>query len=136
MSCSQSAPAIACARPTGYSLKVPSRPTGDSQHLHVPGYAPRQLRSSTAPRHANREWMDGLATAPSDVNQRCKSSTSAIIGWPKTTAHYRVSIDRHPRSTMTPDRSEEHTSELQSLMRNSYAVFCLKKKKKVDYHSR
>src|SRR3546814_6675436 len=27
-------------------------------------------------------------------------------------------------------RSEEHTSELQSIMRNSYAVFCLKKKKK------
>src|SRR3546814_9326933 len=27
------------------------------------------------------------------------------------------------------DRSEEHTSELQSLMRNSYAVLCLKKKK-------
>src|SRR3546814_7944998 len=34
-------------------------------------------------------------------------------------------------STSTGDtgRSEEHTSELQSLMRNSYAVFCLKKKK-------
>src|SRR3546814_3974135 len=29
----------------------------------------------------------------------------------------------------SPNRSEEHTSELQSLMRNSYAVFCLKKKK-------
>src|SRR3546814_8636689 len=29
-------------------------------------------------------------------------------------------------------RSEEHTSELQSLMRNSYAVFCLKKKKWYD----
>src|SRR3546814_4369668 len=29
-----------------------------------------------------------------------------------------------------PQRSEEHTSELQSLMRTSYAVFCLKKKKK------
>src|SRR3546814_5562398 len=28
------------------------------------------------------------------------------------------------------NRSEEHTSELQSLMRNSYAVFCLKKKQK------
>src|SRR3546814_6876700 len=28
----------------------------------------------------------------------------------------------------SPDRSEEHTSELQSLMRISYAVFCLKKK--------
>src|SRR3546814_10221680 len=30
-------------------------------------------------------------------------------------------------------RSEEHTSELQSLMRLSYAVFCLKKKKKKTY---
>src|SRR3546814_2658582 len=32
-------------------------------------------------------------------------------------------------SSNVPDRSEEHTSELQSLMRISYAVFCLKKKK-------
>src|SRR3546814_6593237 len=31
-------------------------------------------------------------------------------------------------------RSEEHTSELQSLMRISYAVFCLKKKKKTKTH--
>src|SRR3546814_2176312 len=31
------------------------------------------------------------------------------------------------------ERSEEHTSELQSLMRISYAVFCLKKKKKNDH---
>src|SRR3546814_5914871 len=30
-----------------------------------------------------------------------------------------------------PDRSEEHTSELQSLMRISYAVFCLKKKNQI-----
>src|SRR3546814_3746348 len=34
------------------------------------------------------------------------------------------------RAASRPPRSEEHTSELQSLMRNSYAVFCLKKKKK------
>src|SRR3546814_105279 len=33
-------------------------------------------------------------------------------------------------------RSEEHTSELQSLMRISYAVFCLKKKNKKNTHSR
>src|SRR3546814_7523552 len=33
------------------------------------------------------------------------------------------------------DRSEEHTSELQSLMRISYAVFCLKKKKKNKHHN-
>src|SRR3546814_3846300 len=36
----------------------------------------------------------------------------------------------HPRmEQLAPLRSEEHTSELQSLMRISYAVFCLKKKK-------
>src|SRR3546814_10002296 len=33
-----------------------------------------------------------------------------------------------------PTRSEEHTSELQSLMRISYAVFCLKKKKTPTTH--
>src|SRR3546814_6112634 len=32
------------------------------------------------------------------------------------------------RGLLVEERSEEHTSELQSLMRNSYAVFCLKKK--------
>src|SRR3546814_4553459 len=54
--------------------------------------------------------------------------------------HYRVeAADLHAhlfRVTLSIDqpaaqqRSEEHTSELQSLMRISYAVFCLKKKKK------
>src|SRR3546814_4560523 len=34
------------------------------------------------------------------------------------------------RRHVAAGRSEEHTSELQSLMRTSYAVFCLKKKKK------
>src|SRR3546814_6653618 len=38
-----------------------------------------------------------------------------------------VASDAHRATT---ERSEEHTSELQSLMRISYAVFCLKKKKK------
>src|SRR3546814_10525870 len=38
-----------------------------------------------------------------------------------------------PASTYAP-RSEEHTSELQSLMRISYAVFCLKKKKPYKQH--
>src|SRR3546814_9905343 len=48
----------------------------------------------------------------------------------------RHAADRHPQHAELPatdrgreDRSEEHTSELQSLMRISYAVFCLKKKK-------
>src|SRR3546814_8330703 len=36
------------------------------------------------------------------------------------------------RGCPNPRRSEEHTSELQSLMRISYAVFCLKKKKRYN----
>src|SRR3546814_6207776 len=43
---------------------------------------------------------------------------------------YRHNDIRHSRSKFEQDRSEEHTSELQSLMRISYAVFCLKKKKR------
>src|SRR3546814_3112686 len=39
----------------------------------------------------------------------------------------------HAHSPVLDARSEEHTSELQSLMRISYAVFCLKKKNK-PYH--
>src|SRR3546814_9116672 len=57
-------------------------------------------------------------------------------------ALYAVCLERGARAVMIigaalllaqawqVDRSEEHTSELQSLMRISYAVFCLKKKKK------
>src|SRR3546814_10279879 len=56
-------------------------------------------------------------------------------------------VEGAPRHDQTPDpprtrrgrgqaaRSEEHTSELQSLMRISYAVFCLKKKRKVKQNS-
>src|SRR3546814_9039344 len=39
-------------------------------------------------------------------------------------------IFQEPTTSLNP-RSEEHTSELQSLMRISYAVFCLKKKKNI-----
>src|SRR3546814_1241043 len=44
--------------------------------------------------------------------------------------HPALAVDRD-RPGLVAQRSEEHTSELQSLMRISYAVFCLKKKKKV-----
>src|SRR3546814_10637689 len=45
----------------------------------------------------------------------------------------RRNIGSQPRQSST--RSEEHTSELQSLMRISYAVFCLKKKKEIEQHT-
>src|SRR3546814_8844998 len=50
-------------------------------------------------------------------------------GLPVATGRSRAACRRLRRPARIPDRSEEHTSELQSLMRISYAVFCLKKKK-------
>src|SRR3546814_2715877 len=50
--------------------------------------------------------------------------------WERSRGH-----SRRPHRSGMPARSEEHTSELQSLMRISYAVFCLKKKNKKIYHT-
>src|SRR3546814_7556273 len=44
---------------------------------------------------------------------------------------HRPAFDPLGPQAIDADRSEEHTSELQSLMRISYAVFCLKKKTKI-----
>src|SRR3546814_7692098 len=58
----------------------------------------------------------------------------AIVADRDRTAQRRCAVGR-PREAQphAPEqRSEEHTSELQSLMRISYAVFCLKKKKRLN----
>src|SRR3546814_10539354 len=47
-----------------------------------------------------------------------------------------MAIGRWEEFSMHLRRSEEHTSELQSLMRISYAVFCLKKKKNTMVHDK
>src|SRR3546814_3399211 len=60
---------------------------------------------------------DGLQAGAVDLDRNAVVG----IGHQQRLAGVRRDID---------DRSEEHTSELQSLMRISYAVFCLKKKKK------
>src|SRR3546814_1089333 len=82
--------------------------------------------------------------------RRPPRSTRTDTLFPYTTLFrsHREAVPRHPGRTLSPvdraaaapagrarglgphrGRSEEHTSELQSLMRISYAVFCLKKKK-------
>src|SRR3546814_1628784 len=67
-------------------------------------------------------------------DEACRGKRSAILsGGPHAEAALRrpVQSARRPDLTGSPVplwRSEEHTSELQSLMRISYAVFCLKKK--------
>src|SRR3546814_5730803 len=55
---------------------------------------------------------------------------------PRSEAKSIVSREAKGRPWEANNRSEEHTSELQSLMRISYAVFCLKKKKKEKQKTR
>src|SRR3546814_3209135 len=99
---------------------------GDNQDLHglthsfptrrssvlaatVAGASPRFSRLQAARR---RSWVS-QACGPIPVVR-----LNRAISW----------ILRRPTSALSSSRSEEHTSELQSLMRISYAVFCLKNK--------
>src|SRR3546814_4765877 len=70
-----------------------------------------------------KQWLRGRLDDGDDRDAAVLDDLLARI-------HY-LSLDLNDAEAMrTALRSEEHTSELQSLMRISYAVFCLKKKKK------
>src|SRR3546814_5853553 len=69
------------------------------------------------------EETDGEPRPPPPVDQRHRRRP------PLALAALRHAEDAAPPQRPQQGRSEEHTSELQSLMRISYAVFCLKKKK-------
>src|SRR3546814_10713607 len=74
---------------------------------------------------AAREWRP-------KVKQRITSFSDRRGFWERFTERAWNEVSRAPTARDSDDligRSEEHTSELQSLMRISYAVFCLKKKK-------
>src|SRR3546814_6819799 len=67
-------------------------------------------------------------------NHRAENAEHRRVEMPRGRHHDRIEAakqrETHPYPPNRTERSEEHTSELQSLMRISYAVFCLKKKKK------
>src|SRR3546814_9413689 len=74
-------------------------------------------------------WPDRYLTAPEGLTERVVQRSDDPQASDRMLEHIvrpRLDIFR----PANPNRSEEHTSELQSLMRISYAVFCLKKKKK------
>src|SRR3546814_10172325 len=71
----------------------------------------------------------GLTGNPGQSNYA--AAKAGIIGFSKSLA--REVGSRGITVNVVAPRSEEHTSELQSLMRISYAVFCLKKKRNTHY---
>src|SRR3546814_2620761 len=77
---------------------------------------------------SNLAWPCEPGLIDPSIQSRTASTISALVGSPAG-AGAGSEDGGSARS-----RSEEHTSELQSLMRISYAVFCLKKKKKIEYY--
>src|SRR3546814_1416444 len=71
--------------------------------------------------HAGTDWAERLA----EVEETCIALVAAITRFQRALVCVADDdVEAYARARL---RSEEHTSELQSLMRNSYAVFCLKK---------
>src|SRR3546814_7692143 len=83
--------------------------------------------------HLRRTKIDAalFSVAPPDANGLCSFGPIADF-LPELWPYIAVRI-AHINPAMPRTRSEEHKSELQSLMRISYAVFCLKKKKPQQY---
>src|SRR3546814_1294050 len=90
------------------------------------------------PSSKTQRWVGDLSTAPSKPTTawiRCRLRLKMSLidmgchGSIRTPSHFVASIEPITQLNLaaSPARSEEHTSELQSLMRHSYAVFCLQK---------
>src|SRR3546814_4544643 len=104
---------------------------------------PRSTRTDTlfpSRRSSDLKLISQLDNARAVIAKGEKDATIAeasrqSIGWLGTSNCLRLPEQLQsrlliPKNLHSPRRSEEHTSELQSLMRISYAVFCLKKKKR------
>src|SRR3546814_4226299 len=86
------------------------------------------LDPMTADADAVAGWLDADATTPARRETiRLRSADPDDLTLRE--ARWLGQADRVYHDLDVPARSEEHTSELQSLMRISYAVFCLKKQK-------
>src|SRR3546814_3970920 len=107
--------------------------------------------------HEEERWVSLRSTHPTRCGRRRSMAYAAVSGRqraPRMSLFRTKSIEQSIADAVEPGhelkrslsawdlmilgvavaRSEEHTSELQSLMRISYAVFCLKKKKKSESH--
>src|SRR3546814_4426455 len=96
-------------------------------------------RLGTKPEYlmAVMSFETGGSFSPAQANNAGSGATGLIQFMPNTAAGLGTSTAALAQMSSVEQlqyRSEEHTSELQSLMRISYAVFCLKKKKQKDHN--
>src|SRR3546814_2541554 len=96
----------------------------------------RSVSHTTSPTRPLRTMIQGIVRRFSKVGWALRLASSSLTSL--TTTHGCSDFSRliipEPWPVKRFGRSEEHTSELQSLMRISYAVFCLKKKKLTPKH--
>src|SRR3546814_6645248 len=118
---------------------ITCRPAGESP---MPIYSwPRSEQSRRSLRYASR-FSPQLWIVPSFISapplhlpapilmDQSRSDIACEVSWSS-----KAVVSLRWLRTLISQRSEEHTSELQSLMRISYAVFCLKKKQKIHIYN-
>src|SRR3546814_1600817 len=93
--------------------------------LYCCGYAPATRDCVTSQLHSSHPRL----RIP-DMTRPLPIAASLVLAALSFAAFAQTETETAPPAASEPARSEEHTSELQSLMRISYAVFCLKKKNK------
>src|SRR3546814_8428058 len=94
-------------------------------HYKVPGVSIAVIRDGRI------AWARGYGVLQAGKPERVDTATLFSVGSLSKVATAAIALRLVDAGTLDLDRdvrSEEHTSELQSLMRISYAVFCLKKK--------
>src|SRR3546814_6982050 len=108
-------------------------PAGAQALVAQPGTAHRQVMLALEPfQHAILELLRCHLEAPPQRRACRLERREVVVVLEDEVVDFlgrRGRAGRRARGLEEGGRSEEHTSELQSLMRNSYAVFCLKKKK-------
>src|SRR3546814_4497877 len=111
-----------------------------SAHAQYPFVVDRDVKPLVGHRRAAKDGVDaqGFAVAADALHPPCRSPRHVVHpASPATETDLAIvelgQVVRRSHAACIEEifilRSEEHTSELQSLMRISYAVFCLKKKK-------
>src|SRR3546814_9917858 len=103
-------------------MRTPDMRFGPDEALLRATKVVEDCRANGSPRPVVRAFFDEPSFTVSYVVHDPETRAAAIID---SVLDFDVASGR----TAYGSRSEEHTSELQSLMRISYAVFCLKKKK-------
>src|SRR3546814_3072868 len=120
-----------------YQWRLRARGRDGTRRAFDPAQATRDRADHAHPACLFRPWSGSGPRAWAHQTDHLDRSICAPV-LVRRQAHDRLLrlrvLDRRQSSPVCRRaRSEEHTSELQSLMRISYAVFCLKKKNKIQY---